>query len=87
MRQAAIAADHACYTYTATLGEKNKAKAGEPGLRRVSVSVPSGMGDASKALEQGASIAAGVLIRPFGPRQRSSASKPVSERVARSSFG
>ncbi|QOW22439.1 MULTISPECIES: leucyl aminopeptidase [Lysobacteraceae] len=62
VRQAAIAADHACYTYTATLGEKNKAKAGEPGLRRVSVSVPSGMGDASKALEQGASIAAGVAF-------------------------
>ena len=62
IRHAAIAADHACYTYTATLGEKNKAKAGEPGLRRISISVPSGMGEASNALEQGAAIAAGVAF-------------------------
>lgn len=62
IRQAVIAADHACYTYTATLGEKNKAKTGEPGLRRLSVNVPSGMGKAAEALEQGIAIAAGVAF-------------------------
>lgn len=62
IRHAVIAADHACYTYTATLGEKNKAKAGEPGLRRLSINVPSGMGKADQALEQGSAIAAGVAF-------------------------
>lgn len=62
VRHAAIAADHACYAYTATLGEKNKAKAGEPGLRRISISVPSGMAEAAKAVEQGSAIAAGVAF-------------------------
>src|SRR5690606_2988204 len=38
IRQAAIAADHACYRYSATLGDKNKSKAGEPGLRKLSIS-------------------------------------------------
>ncbi|HEU4773019.1 MAG TPA: leucyl aminopeptidase [Lysobacter sp.] len=62
IRQAAVAANHASYTYTATLGEKNKAKAGEPGLRKVSVHVPAGMGDAQTALDQGRAIAAGVAF-------------------------
>lgn len=53
IRQAAIAADHACYRYTATLGDKGKKD--EPGLRRLSIS-----GDDAVALAQGQAIAAGV---------------------------
>jgi leucyl aminopeptidase len=54
IRQAAIACDHACYRYTATLGEKSRAKI-EPGLRRVSLA-----GSDTAALVQGQAIAAGV---------------------------
>ena len=51
IRQAAIAADHACYRYTATLGKKKD----EPGLRKLSIS-----GADAAALAQGQAIAAGV---------------------------
>jgi leucyl aminopeptidase len=54
IRQAVIAADHAAYRYTATLGEQSRAKI-EPGLRRVSIA-----GDDAAALAQGTAIAAGV---------------------------
>ncbi|MBB3275557.1 MULTISPECIES: leucyl aminopeptidase [unclassified Pseudoxanthomonas] len=52
IRQAVIAADHACYRYTATLGKK---KNDEPGLARFAIS-----GEDAQALAQGAAIAAGV---------------------------
>ena len=52
IRQAVIAADHACYRYTATLGKK---KNDDPGLVRFDVS-----GDDAQALAQGVAIAAGV---------------------------
>ena len=58
VRQAAVAADHACYRYTATLGKDNKAREGEPGLRRLSVLAAGN--DAETALAQGQAIAAGV---------------------------
>ena len=54
IRSAVIAADHAMYRYTATLGAKNK-KREEKGLVRLEVS-----GDDSAALAQGIAIAAGV---------------------------
>lgn len=54
LRNAVIAADHACYRYTATLGAKNK-KRDEKGLVRFEVS-----GDDANALSQGIAIAAGV---------------------------
>lgn len=54
IRQAVIATDHAAYRYTATLGEKSKAKI-EPGLARLSIA-----GDDEAALVQGRAIAAGV---------------------------
>ncbi|WP_119717267.1 leucyl aminopeptidase [Cognatilysobacter tabacisoli] len=50
IRQAAIAADHACYRYTATLKKKD-----EPGLRTLLL-----QGDDGTALAQGKAIAAGV---------------------------
>ncbi|WP_206860054.1 leucyl aminopeptidase [Lysobacter changpingensis] len=53
IRQAVIAADHACYRYTATLGTSRKKD--EPGLRTFSV-----LGDDALALAQGQAIAAGV---------------------------
>jgi leucyl aminopeptidase len=53
IRQAVIAADHACYRYTATLGTSRKKE--EPGLRTFSV-----LGDDATALAQGQAIAAGV---------------------------
>ena len=56
IRQAAIAADHACYRYTATLGAKNK-KRGETGLKSLAIT---GTDDA--ALAQGQAIAAGVAF-------------------------
>ncbi|MGY1425735.1 leucyl aminopeptidase [Lysobacter sp. A289] len=64
VRQAAIAADHACYRYSATLGDKNKAKAGEPGLRKLSMHAPAGQSDAEHqlAVAQGQAIAAGVAF-------------------------
>ncbi|MEL1266159.1 leucyl aminopeptidase [Pseudoxanthomonas putridarboris] len=52
IRQAVIAADHACYRYTATLGKK---KNDEPGLAHFAV-----VGDDAQALAQGVAIAAGV---------------------------
>ncbi len=52
VRQAVIAADHACYRYTATLGKK---KNDEPGLSKLAVS-----GDDAQALAQGLAIAEGV---------------------------
>jgi len=53
IRQAAIAADHACYRYTATLGKKKD----EPGLRQLSFS-----GTDTVALARGQAIAAGVAF-------------------------
>ncbi len=53
IRQAVIAADHACYRYTATLGTSRKKD--EPGLRTFSV-----LGEDATALAQGQAIAAGV---------------------------
>ena len=53
IRQAAIAADHAAYRYTATLGKKKN----EPGLRELVIS-----GDDATALAQGEAIAAGVAF-------------------------
>ncbi|MCW4454264.1 leucyl aminopeptidase [Flavobacterium sp. MXW15] len=52
IRQAVIAADHAVYRYTATLGKK---KADEPGLATLAIA-----GDDATALAQGQAIAAGV---------------------------
>lgn len=53
IRQAAIAADHAAYRYTATLGKKKD----EPGLRELAIH-----GDDATALAQGEAIAAGVAF-------------------------
>ncbi|MCL1634602.1 leucyl aminopeptidase [Luteimonas sp. SX5] len=57
IRQAAIAASHAIYRYTATLGEANKAKKDESGLKTLAIS-----GDDKQALAQGQAIAAGVAF-------------------------
>ena len=54
IRSAAIAADHACYRYTATLGAKNK-KREDKGLARLEIA-----GDDAVALAQGVAIARGV---------------------------
>ena len=54
IRQAVIAADHAAYRYTATLGPKNR-KRNETGLRALALS-----GSDEQALAQGQAIAAGV---------------------------
>ena len=54
IRCAAIAADHACYRYTATLGAKNK-KRDETGLTRFEIA-----GTDQAALAHGRAIAAGV---------------------------
>src|SRR5690606_13647334 len=54
IRQAVIAADHACYRYVATLGANNK-KREETGLKRLEVA-----GDDATALAHGIAIAAGV---------------------------
>ena len=56
IRQAAIAADHACYRYTATLGKDNKRRK-ETGLKTLSIA-----GDDATALAQGQAIAAGVAF-------------------------
>jgi leucyl aminopeptidase len=56
IRQAAIAASHACYRYTATLGAKNK-KRDETGLKTFSIA-----GSDAAALAQGQAIAAGVAF-------------------------
>ncbi len=55
IRQAVVAADHACYRYTATLGEKNKARRDESGLKSFAIA-----GGDDDALAQGEAIAAGV---------------------------
>ena len=54
LRSAIVAADHACYRYTATLGAKNK-KRDEKGLERFQLT-----GDDPLALAHGIAIAAGV---------------------------
>jgi leucyl aminopeptidase len=54
VRQAAIAADHACYRYVATLGAKNR-KRDDKGLARFQIT-----GSDAAALAQGVAIAAGV---------------------------
>ncbi|MEO5629209.1 MAG: leucyl aminopeptidase [Thermomonas sp.] len=59
IRTAAIAADHACYRYMATLGAKNK-KRDEKGLARLEISGTEGVPDESRALDHGRAIAAGV---------------------------
>jgi len=56
IRQAVIAADHACYRYTATLGAKNK-KRESAGLEALAIS-----GRDGQALAQGKAIAAGVAF-------------------------
>ena len=56
LRQAAIAADHACYRYTATLGKDNKRRK-ETGLKALVLP-----GDDAAALAQGQAIAAGVAF-------------------------
>ena len=56
IRQAAIAADHACYRYTATLGKDNKRRK-ETGLKTLAIA-----GDDATALAQGQAIAAGVAF-------------------------
>jgi leucyl aminopeptidase len=56
LRQAAIAADHACYRYTATLGAKNK-KREETGLQALALA-----GSDERALARGVAIAAGVAF-------------------------
>ena len=66
IRQAAIAASHACYRYTATLGAKNK-KRDETGLKALAIHAgnsvaDSGTGDDATALSQGKAIAAGVAF-------------------------
>lgn len=55
VRQAIIAAAHAGYRYTATLGDKNKAKSDDSGLKSFAVA-----GDDAGALAQGQAIAEGV---------------------------
>jgi len=54
IRQAVVAADHAAYRYTATLGAKNK-KRSEAGITAFAV-----QGEDEQALAQGKAIAAGV---------------------------
>lgn len=61
IRQAAIAADHACYRYTATLGAKNK-KRDEAGLKTFAIHAGSNGGSDAAALAQGQAIAAGVAF-------------------------
>jgi leucyl aminopeptidase len=57
IRQAVIAINHACYRYTATLGDKNKAKADGGKLAAVAVA-----GSDATALAQGQAIAEGVAF-------------------------
>ncbi len=61
IRNAAIAAGHACYRYTATLGAKNK-KRDETGLKAFAIHAGSGDGSDEHALAQGKAIAAGVAF-------------------------
>ncbi|TWI02941.1 leucyl aminopeptidase [Luteimonas cucumeris] len=57
IRQAAIAAHHATYRYTATLGDANKAKQDDSGLKSLAI-----WGEDALALAQGKAIAAGVAF-------------------------
>ncbi len=57
IRQAAIAASHAIYRYTATLGEANKARKDDSGLKSLAI-----LGEDKQALAQGKAIAAGVAF-------------------------
>ena len=57
IRQAAIAASHAVYRYTATLGDANKAKKDDSGLKSLGI-----RGEDVQALAQGKAIAAGVAF-------------------------
>ncbi|MCF7221283.1 leucyl aminopeptidase [Marilutibacter chinensis] len=59
IRQAVIAADHAAYRYTATLGEKNKAR-DHKGLVRLSIGGDDRKDDDGRALALGKGTAAGV---------------------------
>jgi len=62
LRQAAIAADHACYRYTATLGAKHPRRE-EKGLKTLALLGGTGDADAEgRALAQGQAIAAGVAF-------------------------
>ena len=61
IRAAAIASAHACYSYTATLGAKNK-KREETGLKSLAIHAVSSEGDDAQALAQGQAIAAGVAF-------------------------
>ena len=61
IRQAVIAADHACYRYTATLGAKNK-KRDETGLKALAIHSTDTGGSDAHALAQGQAIAAGVAF-------------------------
>ena len=61
IRQAAIAAAHACYRYTATLGKDNK-KRNETGLKTLAIQAGGGDADDARALAQGQAIAAGVAF-------------------------
>ncbi|HZW18502.1 MAG TPA: M17 family peptidase N-terminal domain-containing protein, partial [Luteimonas sp.] len=55
IRQAVITANHASYRYVATLGEKNKARHDDSGLKALAIA-----GDDATALAQGIAIAEGV---------------------------
>jgi leucyl aminopeptidase len=59
IRAAAIAADHACYRYLATLGEKHKRRS-ETGLKQLIIRAVDGGSDDAAALAHGTAIAAGV---------------------------
>ena len=61
IRQAVVAAAHACYRYTATLGAKNKGRE-ETGLKALAIAAPSDAGNHAHALAQGKAIAAGVAF-------------------------
>jgi leucyl aminopeptidase len=61
IRQAAIAADHACYRYTATLGAKNKRRE-ETGLKSLAIQGSATSAGDEQALAQGQAIAAGVAF-------------------------
>ncbi|HSR64922.1 MAG TPA: leucyl aminopeptidase [Xanthomonadaceae bacterium] len=61
IRAAAIAAAHACYSYTATLGAKNK-KREETGLKSLAIHAFNSEGNDAQALAQGQAIAAGVAF-------------------------
>ena len=61
IRTAAIAADHACYRYTATLGAKNK-KREETGLVRFEIAGDAQVPAQGHALAHGIAIAAGVAF-------------------------